>query len=57
MSKQRTLRKALVGSPNEEGAVVFTPRVAGLVAGALRALERGDTQRAGTCLDAIRGVS
>lgn len=37
------------------GAVVFTPRQAGLVAGALGALERGDPGRAARCLEAILG--
>jgi len=62
------LRRALLGPASElplargelpregrGGAVVFTPRQAGLVAGALGALERGDRGRASHCLRAILG--
>lgn len=41
--------------PGPEAAVVFTQRQAGLVAGALGALERGDPARASRCLRAILG--
>lgn len=50
------LRELLVGSPDVSGPVVFTPRQAGLVAGALRAVDRGDRERAAGCLRAIRGL-
>lgn len=52
------LRAALLGSAQRcspEGPVVFTRRQAGLVAGALRALERGDSARARRCLQAVLG--
>jgi tRNA modification GTPase len=50
------LRTALVGPQRPEGhAVLVTARQRGLVEGALRALTRGDAERARTCLQAIRG--
>lgn len=52
------LRQALLGPASEissQGPVLFTPRQAGLVAGALGALERGDPARASRCLEAILG--
>jgi tRNA modification GTPase len=44
-----------VSSGDPAGAVLFTPRQAGLVAGALGALEGGDPGRARRCLEAILG--
>lgn len=51
------LRAALVGAGPDDPArpVLVTARQRGLVEGALRALARGDVERARTCLRAVRG--